>query len=473
MSESTEKSAILELFNLDYANVENASYSNQGGTAVVDVLLRPDYPPCPDCGCTSPVIKEYQLKKINHAVLSDRKCLLFYHARRYRCPVCHRTYYEHNPFSFRSQKISALTVMNILKDLKDPAATFSTVAKRYNVSPTTAASVFDSHVLEERHILPELMCWDENYAFYHPGENSKYVFVMLDFISQEPIDILPSRRKDYLISYFLKIPLSERKKVKMIATDMYSEYRWIIRDIFPQAFHSIDHYHLCQELSRKADHVRIRVMKSLPKYVKGTHIQTNEYYLLKTFSWMIFKRPDAKTKDGQYLFDPGSPRRMNRKLNRQLNYYDIKNLMIHIHPDLKKTWDLKDDLVDFYDDSTYENAGENLNKLIRSFASSDVKEMTEFAGTLKNWKEEIINSFIIVGQSHKVDKDTGQVEVSDIKLNNGLMENRNSIIKTIKKASNGYTNWERFRNRCLYVLRKSAVPRLNPVIPEKKIKESR
>ena len=43
------------------------------------------------------------------------------------------------------------------------------------------------------------------------------------------------------------------------------------------------------------------------------------------------------------------------------------------------------------------------------------------------------------------------------------MENRNSIIKTIKKNSNGYANWERFRNRCLYVLRTSALPLLNPL----------
>ena len=97
--------------------------------------------------------------------------------------------------------------------------------------------------------------------------------------------------------------------------------------------------------------------------------------------------------------------------------------------------------------------------------------MKEFAQTLRNWKEEIINSFIVVKHSHKADKDTGQVVVSDIKLNNGLMENRNSILKTIKKNSNGYTNWNRFRNRCLYVLRPDALPSLNPLIPVKKVQK--
>lgn len=146
---------------------------------------------------------------------------------------------------------------------------------------------------------------------------------------------------------------------------------------------------------------------------------------------MIFKRPDAKDKDGKGLFDPGRKKRMNRKLNKFFNYYDLKSM-------------------------------------IQAFASSEIPEMKEFSRTLISWREEIINSFIVVKQRHTVDKDTGQV-VSDIKLNNGLMENRNSIIKTIKKAANGYTNWDRFRNRCLYVLRRNSYPLLNPVIPPKKV----
>ena len=339
------------------------------------------------------------------------------------------------------------------------------------IQTETFASVFDAHVQEARRPLLELMCWDENYAFHHKGENSKYVFVILDFEYKEPVDILPSRRKDYLVSYFLKIPSQERKMVRMIATDMYSEYRYIIRQLFPDTYHSVDHYHLSQELSRNTDKVRLRVMNHLTKYVAGTRIETNEYYLLKKFNWLIFKRPDDKDKDGKDLFDPGRLKKMNRKLNRFLNYYDLKIMIESVHPDLKKAWDLKDDIVDFYDTCSYDSAPDALKELIQFFASCGIQEMKEFSRTLISWQEEIINSFLVVKDCHIVDKDTGQVVVSGIKLNNGLMENRNSIIKMIKKAANGYTNWERFRNRCLYVLRKSSLPRLNPAIPPKKVKK--
>ncbi len=469
MSLTKEKQDILALFNLEDENIEHISFSNENNCAAAEVLLRADYPPCPDCGNTHVVIKCYQTRVINHGLLADRKCVIRYRARRYQCPVCKRTWYEHNPFCFKSMKISALTVQNVLRDLKKQSETFASVASRYHISPTSAASIFDQHVKMPRLSLPELMCWDEAYAFFHEGEKSKYVFTILDFKSQVPADILPSRKKEYLTSYFLNIPAEERKNVRMISTDMYKEYRSLIDALFPHAIHSVDHYHVSQELGRKVDRVRIRVMKSVPKKMPGSSADSVEYYLLKKFNWLIFKREDTRLKDKQLLFDPDMKKKFNHKLDRFLNYYDIRVLIEAIHPDLRAAWHLKDDLVNFYDCSDYETAPEALNELIRRFALSGIPEMKEFSQTLRNWKEEIINSFIIVKSTHKVDKDTGQVVVSGIKLNNGLMENRNSILKTIKKNSNGYTNWSRFRNRCLYVLRPDALPSLNPLIPVKKV----
>lgn len=461
-----EKESILALFNLENKDVEDVSLFNESDKAVVHISLCANYPPCPSCGNTDVVIKGYEMKKIKYGVLSDRNCILFYKARRYRCPVCRRTYYEQNPFVFKSMKISAMTVQNVLRDLKKQSETFSSVAARYHISPTSAASIFDQHVMMHRLTLPELMVWDEAYAFFHKGENSKYVFTILDYKTRSPVDILPSRRQTYLLDYFLKIPIEERNQVKMIATDMYNDYRTVIHKIFPHTYHCADRYHVCQELSRKVDRIRIRVMKSVPKYIKNTNSLTDEYYLLKKFNWLIFKRYDSTDSDGE-IFDPGRERKMNNKLQRMLNYYDIRMLIEAIHPDLKAAWQLKDDLVDFYENNTYETAPQALKDLIRRLFKSGVSEMIEFAKTLRNWSLEIINSFIVVDVSHKVDKDTGLVVVSDKKMNTNALEMKNSILKTIKKNSNGYACWDRFRNRCLYVLRPDAKPILNPIIPEK------
>lgn len=465
---SNEQIETLALFNVDPDTVEDFSFTNVDGQSFGYILLCDQRPPCPDCHNEDVKIKGYELKRINYGVLADRKLILIYRARRYICPVCRRTFYEPNPFCYKSMKISAMTVKNVLRDLKSQSETFTSVAQRYHISPTSVASIFDQHVQMDRLPLPEMIIIDETYAFVHKGEKSKYVFTILDYVTQEPIDILPSRKLNYLKSYFLNIPKEERDKVKMFATDMNAEYRTLIRDIFPKTIHSADRFHVTMECSRKTDDVRKRVMKKIPKHIKNTNQLTPEYYLLKEFSWLIFKRPDAKDSDGKPYLDPNRERRMNRKLQRMLNYYDIRVLIEAIDPDLKAAWRLKDYLVDFYSENTYDTAPEALRDLIHDFSSSNIEEMRHFGRTLRNWSAEIINSFIVVGNSYRVDKETGQVVISERKLNTGILESRNSIIKTIKKNSNGYSCWDRFRNRCLYVLRHNAAPRLNPIARKEK-----
>lgn len=77
--ENKEKQFILQLFNLECSDVQDVSCIRAGNTVIIDITLASDPVPCPVCG---------------------------------------KTYYEHNPFVFKSMKISALTVYNILNDLK-------------------------------------------------------------------------------------------------------------------------------------------------------------------------------------------------------------------------------------------------------------------------------------------------------------------------------------------------------------------
>ncbi|MCB7224951.1 transposase, partial [Anaerostipes caccae] len=71
----------------------------------------------------------------------------------------------------------------------------------------------------------------------------------------------------------------------------------------------------------------------------------------------------------------------------------------------------------------------------------NISEMIEIIKMLNNWHDEIINSFIVVNGK---------------RLSNGIMESRNSIVKLIKKTGNGYVNFARFRNRCMYCMNKNA-----------------
>ena len=129
----------------------------------------------------------------------------------------------------------------------------------------------------------------------------------------------------------------------------------------------------------------------------------------------------------------------------------LNNRSYEINNDLTICYSLKLELVAFYLKSTIDNAQVNLEHLIRSCIDTSIKEMIKFSNNLINWKQEIINSFTIVGTEYKVEADKGQVVVCNKKVNNAIIENRNKIIKCIKNNANGYTNWLRLRNLCSLV----------------------
>lgn len=449
---------ILQLFGLETIDVESIDYVPKGNDALIKVTLKNKHPACPTCGYERVKVKNYVTKHINHSQLSDRACTLEYRARRYICPVCNKSFYEPNPFVFKAMKISIKTVYNILDDLKNFNETFSSVASRYHVSPTTVANIFDAHVDIPRKTLPKRLNIDEVYAFR--SEKSKYVCVLLDYDNQVPVDILPSRRKEFLLKYFGSIPKEEREKVEMCCFDMYNNYRDVFKKVFPQAVCSVDHYHISQELHRKVDSVRIRIMK-------GSRYGQDNYYLLKKFNWILFKHYDDP------LFDPDKERKYNNHFDRYFNYYELRELLLCIHPDLTEAYELKDAVVDFYKNSTIDSARDNINELIEKFKKSTLAEMNEFSRTLSNWRNEIINSFNVVNVEYKVEAGSGDLSIREKRLTNSIIENRNSVIKAMKKNSNGFTNWPRFRNRVMYVLDKSNNYMMMPTFQTKQIKKGK
>lgn len=98
--------------------------------------------------------------------------------------------------------------------------------------------------------------------------------------------------------------------------------------------------------------------------------------------------------------------------------------------------------------------------------------MQHFGKMMHKWRNEIVNSFIPIDRTNKVRRD-GYVTSQDHRMYNGIIENRNKIIKCLKNNTNGYTNWERFRNRILYVLDPKVGHSLEPVYPSKAIKKQK
>lgn len=444
----------LAAFDLDRANIKAIDIYHDDGSLIIYLELNITEHCCPICNSITSKVKGYQLKKIKHSVLNPVPCIIHYRARRYVCPVCGKTFYEHNPIAMGGLKVSVATVYNVLQELKRPGATFSYVAEKYNMSPSSVINIFDKHIDISRRTLPECISFDEVYAFKTKDLDSEYVLVLLDYIDKKIIDLLPTRRKRYLSDYFFKIPISEREKVKYVSFDMWETYRSIAKTMFPNSVGVMDKFHILSDFTKKLNSVRINVMNK-NKHVRDTlkkkklelekenqKLSPSEYetyttahknyYILKKFNWLLLNNDPNIT-------DPNREKKYNKTLARYTNFYDLYEMIVNMDPQLNKAMEIKELLYDFYSQSRYEDAKRELEDLIITCRTSKVTAMQHFSKTLSNWKQEIINSFIIIPGINR-------------KMNNALIENRNKTIKLLKHSSNGYSNWRRFRNRVLYVL---------------------
>ena len=451
---SFSENDIINALDLDRDNIQYIDvHHDYGDGLIIELKLAPKPTPCPICNTMTTKIKGYRTRHIQHSIFNTTPCLITYRARRYECPLCHKTFYEANHFTAGGTRLSVATVYNVLTALKVPTATFSEVGERYHISATSIANIFDNHVSISRRPLPECLSFDEVFAFQ--SKNSPCVCVLLDYNDKKIVDILPSRRKADLIEFFTAIPLEERNKVKYVCFDMWETYRSVSKLMFPNSKGVLDKFHVVAELRRCADAVRLRLQNEnyqlreklrkkqrklkedkadlTPEEKETLTIVENNYYLLKKYYWVLY----SNNKD---ITNPNIKKSFNRKLQRYLNLYDIYDLVIKISPELEAAVDLKDSVHRFYKTCAYENAKDELEEIIGYFRATPIPELYPFSNTLIRWKQEIINSFIKIPS------------LKNRKLNNALIENRNKTIKSIKTSSNGYTCWDRFRNRVLYCL---------------------
>ncbi len=190
---------ITDMLNIQEENIEDLQTIKQpDGSIIINLKLKVTSKICPFC--SGPVkIHAYYPRTLTHSTLANRKCTIVYKQRRYYCPKCCYSFNEHNPFTKASDGLTYETKVNILRDLKHPEYTYTNVAERYHVSKSTVLRLFDKHVDIIRKPFPMVLSIDEHY-FPESDMDSLYCCLLMDFITGEISDVLPTRRKHYLIN---------------------------------------------------------------------------------------------------------------------------------------------------------------------------------------------------------------------------------------------------------------------------------
>lgn len=380
---------ITDMLNIQDDKIEDLqSIKQSDGSVIVYIKLKVISKSCPFChGAVK--IHGYYPRSLIHSTLANRKCTIVYRQRRFECPRCAYSFNEPNPFTKSSDGLTYETKVNILRDLKHPEETYTNVAQRYNVSKATVLRLFDKHVNIPRKPLPIVLSIDEHY-FPESDMDSLYCCLLMNFVTGEILDVLPSRRKHHLINYFTAIrgdiqnytlKRSELNNVKYISMDLYDNFRDVAHICFPDAVICADAFHVTKHLTEDFNKVRLRC-------ARNTENHTLEY-LLRKFHFVFYHGIELDTEP-----------RPNKSLNRYVNLRDIRDYLFEHFPELEVAYHLKELYLNFNQDGEHYSTPGHLettfDQIKNKFADSGIPEYNEFYGLLCNWRQEILNSFICI-----------------------------------------------------------------------------
>lgn len=342
--------------------------------------------------------------------------------RRFKCKNCNKTFKQSLNLSGKKKQISN-NVLYLIKEELTLNQTFQSIAKNYDVSVNTVINIFDNMPDQPKEHLSEIICIDE-FHFTNNKYGEKYPCVITNPYSGRILDIIRSRRKDYLCEYFSSKNTIERNRVKFYITDMNETYRIIKNIYFKDAVHIIDRFHIAKLFTEAIQTVRIKIMKE-------ENCSSNEYNFLKK-NWKLFLMNRNKL---------SSLKRVNSKNGIVHHYIDDVDEVLKKYLDLNLVYQAKNDFFKKGHNMSYFDAKTHLDFFINQFSNSPSIELNKLGNTLKNWYEEIINAFVSYNGKGN--------------LSNAIAEATNNVIQTYNDMGYGYRNFKRFRKRILYINRQN------------------
>ena len=409
---------------------------------IIDAYYIPEDEICPVCGSCFHNKNGYKTKTVKHCVYQTKLIIVKCHIQRYKCKTCSSIFYEKDTFSYPGESISKESIATVMEHLKYQNETFESVARSLHISRQDVINIFDKYYEYIPGDLPEILSFDEKHINKSLTDNA-YIFVILDFKAIKIYDIVFSRHKAKLERYFSRIPLEQRSKVKYITMDMWETYLDVAKRYFKNAKIAIDSFHVMKLVNNAMDTIRKSVMKKYYKQTSSIEGSHPFYYVLKKYSYYFLQEFDDIRNDRFYI----------AKFKRSFDKHDLRKYMLDIDDNLKKAYKLTSKYREFNKAANINNADEELEELIDLFYDSGLKQFIDVANTLSTWKPYIINSFIRI-EDALTKSNKKEEKPAPRRLSNGPIEGINAILAIININGKGYTNFYRYKNRCIYVVNK-------------------
>ncbi len=381
---------------------------------IIEAILTyiPDY--CPCCGCVNQshrdIIKWGFRKncKIKIPKVSNCLSILLLHKQRFFCKNCNNTFIAETSVVDKNKNISNNTEIQINLELMRKQSE-KDISERLDISVSKIdrkLNEISSHTVLRHSCLPTSMNWDEFKAT--KDTKGKMAFIILDNNKGNIFDILDSRKSRDLEKYFRRYPKRQRDKVKHISIDFYSGYIYLAQKLFKNAEISIDRFHIIVQAYNALNNTRIKLCyKSNPNYNK-----------LKYYWKLLLKNEN----------DLGNEKIYSKHFKKKISQREIVTYLVNTDEILKASYETYQGII-----NSIKNKDIKKFKLIINHPNQKISPKMKQALLL--YKENIR----YIENSFKYD------------INNGIIEEKNNLIKCIKRIAFGYRRFDHFIARIFLI----------------------
>ncbi|WP_165056672.1 MULTISPECIES: ISL3 family transposase [unclassified Adlercreutzia] len=380
---------------------------NQGCASVIHISRKPRDRTCPTCGGRGNV-HGHEKRSMFCAPIGGMPTAVRIRQRRYRCPMCKRTWLEADELKspLSSHMTNDLVTLIGVELMRRQSA--RSISRRFGPSKDMACKVLDAMAVPEPY-LPRVLRVDELEADTDAGKTGAYA---VDGERGVLVDVLRDRRPETLDAWFSRFSEGELGSVDCLCCDMRWGFvnaaeRWL-----PCAEVRVDRFHVVRCVTKAFDKVRARLQREACISVKQDLKGARKLFLMR--------KPRLEDLDAKRIESGKEP------LACRVEY------LLGTSEELAKAYAR---LQAFYvwADTDFAN-GREMKKALGDWISQaqncGIKEIAMAAGSIKEAEEHVLNAYR-----------TGKT--------NAYAENDNRKIKDMKRRACGFANFENMRRRLL------------------------
>ena len=229
------------------------------------------------------------------------------------------------------------------------------------------------------------------------GKGHRYLTVVLDLLSGAVVFIGQGKGADALDPFWKKLHASGTT-IQAVASDMAPAYLLAVAEHLPDAVHVLDRFHVIKLYNQK--------LADLRRDMQRTAETVEQKRVIKGTRWLLLKNAE--------------------NLDKQRNERQRLDEALRINQPLAAAYYMKEDLRDFWEQTSQRIAQRFLDDWIARAEVSGVRMLVKFAGTLRRHRRSLLAWY-------------------DYPISTGPLEGTNNKIQTMKRQAYGYRDQEFFR----------------------------